>query len=148
MFKNKLKNLAQTAQKLTNRCAIRQVHTRPIFSYTPPRPPTPVFRYPREGSTLRENWSRISSLWSSGCHSINGKKGQQKLITTSIPAHWSNIQRCLGCRPTGRNWPWWVEPYKHPLCFATAPFPLGNTMAPAPKLFPSCSETDLHIYWA
>lgn len=34
MFKNKLKNLAQTALKVTNQCAIHQTQ-RPIFSCTP-----------------------------------------------------------------------------------------------------------------
>lgn len=73
MFKNKLKNLAQTAQKLT---AIHQRNTPGQFSATSP-PPTPVFRYPW-AVHFKENWSRIFSLWSSGCHSINGGKKDNK----------------------------------------------------------------------
>lgn len=137
MFKNKLKNLEQTAQKITNQCAIYQTHKANFQLHH--------LQTIHGEACLRENWPRVSPSWSSGRHSINEKKWQQKLIT--IPDHWSNVKRGLGGKRTGRHWTWWVEPYKYPLCFLTIPFPQGSTMASAPKLFPSCSETDLHIYW-
>lgn len=138
MFKNKLKNLAQTTQKLTKQCAIHQSNTSQF--------PAILLSNYSWRSSLKENTTRVSSLWSSGCHWINAKKWQQKLIT--IPDHWSNLQRWLGGKRTGRNWTWWVEPYKYPLCFFTIPFAQGSAVASAPKLFPSCSKTDLNIYWA
>lgn len=138
MFKNKLKNLAQTAQRLTNQCATHPTHRASLQLHH--------LQTTRGGFSLREDWPRVSSLWSSGCHSVNEKKWQQKLIT--IPDHWSNVERWLGGKRTGRHWTWWAEPRKYPLCSLTIPFPPGSTVASAPKLFPSCSKTDLHIYWA
>lgn len=138
MFKNKLKNLAQTAQKLTNQCAIHQTHKANFQLHH--------LQTIHRGVRLTENQPGVSSSWSSGRHSINEKKWQQKLIT--IPDHWSSGKGGLGGKRAGRYSTCWVEPYKHPLCSLPIPFPPGSTMASAPKLFPSCSETDLHIYWA
>ena len=105
MFKNKLKNLEQTAQKITNQCAIHQTHKANFQLHH--------LQTIHGEVRLRENGPRVSSSRSSGGHSINEKKWQQKLIT--IPDHWSNVKRGLGGKRPGRPWTWRVEPYKYPL---------------------------------
>lgn len=79
MFKNKLKNLTQTAQKLT---AIHQQNTQGQFSATPDPPPQSSDILGQ--STLRRIGPGSSLYGSQAVIQLMGKKGQQKLIT--IPA--------------------------------------------------------------